>query len=198
MKYSFFTVLSFSIFLLNACEPAATFSEPQPVDKSGITSFPNRVQGIFASADQSSSITISERLITRSYYFEPGDTAGLTVKAEYNNETISAETALTGKLTDTLFNIAAGDILKKFKGYYFLNKQFAERGWEVSKLLLKEGQLTISNIQSGQDIQKLKSITETVDDTAATKIVLTKRQFRDFIKQDGFADEETFHRVRKE
>jgi hypothetical protein len=97
--------------------------------------------------------------------------------------------------TDTLFNISADNILKKSKGYYFLNIRYSENAWEVKKITLKKGLLTIGSISAKEDIQKLKETTETMADTTSTHFSLTRRQFKNFVKQQGFSDEESFTRI---
>ena len=99
--------------------------------------------------------------------------------------------------TDTLFSISTDNILKKFKGYYFLNKLYNDNAWEVNKLSLEKGVLTVASISYKDDIQKLKEITETSSDTTSTNFSLTRRQFKSFIKLDGFGEQETFTRMKE-
>ena len=94
--------------------------------------------------------------------------------------------------TDTLFNISADNVLKKFKGYYFLNNRYKDSSWEVKKLSLKKGVLTVGSVSDNDDIQKLKEITETTADTTSTNFTLSRKQFKKFVKQDGFSKQETF------
>lgn len=96
---------------------------------------------------------------------------------------------------DTLFDISSGNVLKKFKGYYFLNKYHGDNAWEVNKLFLQEGVLSIGSISKEDDIQKLKALTETTNDTVNTQFALSKRQFKKFVNQEGFSEEETFTRM---
>jgi len=96
---------------------------------------------------------------------------------------------------DTLFNISADNDLRKFKGYYFLNIRYSDNAWNVIKLALQKGTLTIGSITGEEDVQKLKEITETTADTTSTHFTLTRRQFNKFVRQDGFAEQETFTRM---
>ncbi|HEY5392442.1 MAG TPA: hypothetical protein VIJ57_10030, partial [Hanamia sp.] len=63
------------------------------------------------------------------------------------------------------------------------------------KISLKKGILTVGNVSDKDDIQKLKEITETKSDTTSTNFSLTRRQFKKFVRQNGFGDEETFIRM---
>ena len=63
--------------------------------------------------------------------------------------------------TDTVFNLNKTDVLKKFKGYYFLNKSIEKTGfYEVEKLNLTKGVLNINGIETENEISLLENITE--------------------------------------
>lgn len=208
-------IVSFAIFistvLFYSCEPAATFEKPQPADIKSLTAFPKRIQGKYLAADQASILTITDKLMTRYYDFDfkehkdslnssyklVGDTLiNLTdstkVKVILRGDTIIQHY----NATDTLFSISTDNILKKFKGYYFLNHLYNDNAWEVNKLSLEKGVLTIASISDKGDIQKLKEISETSTDTTSTNFSLTRRQFKNFIRRDGFGEQETFTRLK--
>ena len=99
---------------------------------------------------------------------------------------------------DTLFQMDYDNVVRKFKGYYFLNKRYDKTSWEVKKIQLTKGQLILSSISTKLDIENLKEITETPTDTIPPyKFSATKKQFKQFIKNDGFSDSETFVRQKK-
>jgi hypothetical protein len=90
------------------------------------------------------------------------------------------------------------NVVRRFKGYYFLNKRYDKTSWVVKKIQLTKGQLTLSSISTKLDIENLKEITETSADTIPPyKFSATKKQFKQFIKSDGFSDNETFVRQKK-
>lgn len=205
---------TFVIYILTlifcSCEPAATFDKPQPVDVKSLTTFPERLQGKYLAADQASTVTITDKLITRHYDFDfkehkdslsssyklVGDTLIDLIDSTKEKISLNGDTIIQHyKGTDTLFCISADNVLKKFKGYYFLNTRYSDNAWEVKKLLLQKGRLTIGNISNEDDVKKLKEITETTADTTSTHFTLTRRQFKRFIKQDGFIEQETFTRM---
>ena len=100
---------------------------------------------------------------------------------------------------DTLFNISAGDVLKKFKGYYFLNTPSLGNSWYVQALSLKKGVLAISAISADDGIQKLQEITTTASDTLSFNVLnvrITRKQFKTFVNRNGFDDYETFRRIK--
>jgi hypothetical protein len=56
----------------------------------------------------------------------------------------------------------------------------------------------ISSINSKEDLDKLKAITATQPDSLLPiTFTINKQQFKEFLKQGGFAEEETFLKVKK-
>ena len=207
----FVAAIAIAAFLLNSCEPAATFDKPQPVDVKSLGSFPARLQGNYLSVDQASLITISDKLITRHYDFEHkehkdsldssykliGDTLLNLAEGTREKVLLKGDTVIQhANWTDTLFSISAGNVLKKLKGFYFLNNLYDDKSWEVNKLSLQRGKLTISSISGKDDIQKLKELTETSYDTTSVPFSLTRREFKRFVRQGGFGEGEEFTRVK--
>ena len=193
-----------------SCGPAATFDKPQPDNLTSLAAFPPQLQGNYLAADHASVLTITDKLITRHYDYymkELRDSLGPPYKLAgdtlINQENGTREIVLlkgdtimqNANWMDTLFNISNDNILKKFKGYYFLNNRYYDHSWEVKNMKLKRGLLSIGSISTKEDIQKLKEITETTADTVSTHFSLTRRQFKRFIKQEGFGDQETFTRI---
>lgn len=196
--------------ILDSCEPAATFDKPQPDNVKSLASFPERLLGKYLAADQASIVIIADSLIVRHYDFDfkqHKDSIGSSFKII--GDTLINETDGTKEIillkgdtviqhanwTDTIFNISVDNILKKFKGYYFLNSHYSDNAWEVKKLSLNKGVLTVGSISDKDDIQKLKELTETTADTISTNFNLTRRQFKQFVKQEGFGKQEMFNRM---
>ena len=209
MKKSVVTIVIVTL-ILDSCEPAATFDRPQTDNVKSLTSFPDRLQGNYLAADQASTVTISDKLVTRHYDFDyrrhkdsldssykiVGDTLINVTEGTKEKILLKGDTIIQhANWIDTLFNISADNVLKKFKGYYFLNNHYNDNAWEVKKLSPKKGNLTIGSISDQDDIQKLKEITETPDDTASTHFTLTRRQFKSFVRQNGFDEQESFTRI---
>lgn len=190
-----------------------TFTEPQPVNTDNLSKFPNRIKGHYLSLSDSSTLTISDNLIERTYDFDykihPNQldsTARLSGDTLINIESNEREIIKRDKDslvihfhdTDTLFLMNYDNVVRKFKGYYFLNLRYDKTTWMVEKMQLTKGQLIISRISTEQDIDRLKEITETAQDTVVTyNFTATKRQFKRFVKNDGFSDSETFVRLKK-
>ena len=210
MKKTLAVTIVIAALMLDSCEPAATFDKPQPDHEKALASFPERIQGRYIAADHASVLTITDKLITRDYDFDSkvhkdslgasykitGDTlvnviAGTKEKLLLKGDTVTVH----AYWNDTLFNISVDNILKKYKGYYFLNNRHNDSAWEVNELSLKKGILTVGSISSQNDIQKLKAITENTTDTTSTTFNLSRRQFKQFVRQQGFGKQETFTRM---
>jgi hypothetical protein len=195
---------------LFACEPAVTFNEPQPSDTDNLSKFPKRLQGQYMSLADNSMLSIDDKLIQRIYDYDykvhrsqldstsrlSGDTI---IDLETNEKTIirrDGDSLITHvHYIDTLFQMDYDNVVRKFKGYYFLNTRCDKSSWEVKKIQLAKGQLVISIISTKFDIENLKEITETATDTVPPyKFSATKKQFKEFVKNDGFSDKETFVR----
>jgi hypothetical protein len=198
---------------LFACEPPVTFNEPQPTDTDNLSKFPKRLQGQYLSLSDNSTLSISDKLIQRTYDHDYkvhpnqldstsrllGDTI---IDLTTNEKTVikrDGDSLITHiHFIDTLFQMDYDNVVRKFKCYYFLNTRYDKTSWEVKKIQLVKGQLVISSISTKEDIENLKEITETATDTIAPyKFTATKKQFKQFIKNDGFSDSETFVRQKK-
>ena len=99
---------------------------------------------------------------------------------------------------DTFFHFSVKNVVKKFKGYYFLNTKFDDSTWEVKKLSLEKGELSIGKIPKQADIDKLRAITESASDSTSTRFRPSQKEFREFIKKGGFSSEEKYRKIRLE
>ena len=198
---------------LFACEPPVTFNEPQPTDTDNLSKFPNRLQGQYLSLADNSTLSIGDKLIQRIYDYDykvhpnqldssarlSGDTI---IDLKTNERTFikrDGDSLITHiHYVDTLFQINYDNVVRKFKGYYFLNTRYDKESWEVKKIQFAKGQIVISSISTKLDLENLKEITETPQDTVAPyKFTATRKQFKKFIRNDGFSDSETFVRQKK-
>jgi hypothetical protein len=195
---------------LIACEPPVTFNEPQPTDIDNLSKFPKRLQGQYLNLTDNSTLLIGDKLIQRIYDYDykvhpnqldstsrlSGDTI---IDLTTNEKTLikrEGDSLITHvHYIDTLFQMDYDNVVRKFKGYYFQNKRSDKTSWVVKKIQLTKGQLILSSISTKQDIENLKEITETATDTVPPyKCAATKKKFKQFIKNDGFSDSETFVR----
>lgn len=212
MKNIAVTIALLLSLIFQSCEPAATFDKPQPDLVKMISAFPERLKGKYLDVDETSFLTIGEQTITRHYehdfkthkdsldsFYRLVEDSIMYIPDSTKEKVMLKGDTIIGHFAaiDTLFNISSDNILKKFKGYYFLNIRYNDSAWEVKKLFLHKGKLTIGRISKDEDIAKLREIKETTEDTTSAYFTLTKQQFRKFIRQKGFSNEETFTRITK-
>ncbi len=208
MKRLLFIVAPLFVLGIVACEPPVTFTEPQPVDKDNLPQFPTRIQGSYTSLSNQSTLVITDKCIVRSYSFYQkshqdqlestfalvGDTLTDTTTGEKTLAQRDGDSLILHIVgIDTLFQLDSDHLLRRFKGHYFLNKRSDNATWEVQKMSLSKGQLVVSGISSEQEIENLKAITKSTNDTVAPYVFApTKQQFKEFVKQDGFGESEVF------
>lgn len=198
-------------FTLYSCEPPVTFTEHQPSNTRSLSKFPKRVLGNYKNLSDSSLLTINEKSIIRIYDFDfkqsikdldstvviLGDSAIDTKTNERTFVKIVGDSIVENiHVIDTIFSIDKQGVLKKFKGYYFINIPYDINAWQVKKIQLSKGILMFSSIEQAYEIQQLQQITESVSDTISYNFKISKRQFKTFIKNDGFINTEFYAKMK--
>lgn len=198
------------LLLTASCEPAVIFREPQPRGCQNEKRIPARMQGYYRSLEDSSGLIINDHMIYRVFegdlalsvkdrdsgYFLQGDSlqdvnTGIRFPVSKNGDSLFARIVFR----DTLFAMGENGLLRRFKGYCFLNRKYGEEGWEVQKISLRRGILAIGSIKESSDIQKLQAVSEAEPDTLSPHLVSPdRRTFKKFLKEGGFRDEEVFVR----
>ncbi|MEY3369158.1 MAG: hypothetical protein RI973_2313 [Bacteroidota bacterium] len=213
MKSAAFLPLALLLSCLFACgEPAATFTEPQPAGNDNLPGFPGRIQGRYLSLEDSSMLEVTRQTIRRIYDLDleihvdsldsslvlSGDTLLNRETGEKNPVTRQGDVLLAHyHHEDTLFSLDPDHLLRKSKGNFFLNTRHDTHSWEVRKLELEKGRLSISSIHGEEDLGKLKEISESARDTVAPyQFTMSKKQFNEFVRKEGFGYTETFARIR--
>jgi hypothetical protein len=194
----------------SGCNPMVSFNEPQPANTKSLNEFPEKLQGEFLNNAGNPLLKISSRFILRVYDYDrkvhksnldstnkiTGDTLlDLTDGRKYFVLFEGDSIVIHHHDEDTLFYISNQNVLKKFRGYYFLN--FGDSNvWYVKKLNLNKGILEMKSIETENEIKVLREITDTESDTTSYYFKPTGKQFRKFIKQDGFKTAEYFVRLK--
>jgi hypothetical protein len=194
--------------LLSCGDPPVTFDEPQPTETRNLSQFPKRLQGQYLSLADNSLLIITNNLIRRIYDFD----TKVHINELDSNSKLSGDTIIhlrTNERTtirregdslinhihyvDTLFILSYDNVLRKLKGCYFINTRCGKQIWEVKKMILSKGQLAIAKISVKRDLENLKEITETPQDTVPHyEFKPSRRQFKKFIRNEGFSDSEIF------
>ena len=195
--------ISILIFLLS-CGPYVWFKQPQPQGKADLKSFPEKLLGKYISVTDSSVIRIDSFKIVKEYRENL-----LMTKDEFKEETgdtIPADTSfifatnwnisihsfndsieLFSSCDDVLFSISERNILKEYKGYYFLNLKDTNNYWQVNILRLEKDTLEFDDILTEKDIKNIKNriTVEVLTDSSEQKQYIlnpSKRQIRKILK----------------
>ena len=198
------------LMVLISCQPQVVFDTPQPADISALSEFPKKLEGKYLSSLDNSILRISPRSLIRYYNFDMKiHISQLDSSQQLIGDTLFDLNTNTGKFiklegdsivqhvneTDTIFTIDSLNVLKKFKGYYFINTRTSPTTWQVQKLDLTRGILTLSSINNKEDIEQLKSLTETPQDTTPYVFSPSRKEFKAFIKNEGFRNKEVFSKI---
>lgn len=211
MKINSCYFILFCLFLLGCDGPAVTFEHPQPLDVKDQDHFPKNLKGKYLSMLDSSVITITDKVITRGFNFQyimcrkELDTMQhcMLINDTLFNQKTNEKVCVVNindtlyspyHLQDTLFLISEKNILRKDKGYYFLNLQY-HNGWEVQKLEYVKGHLYLCTIADQEEIRNLKEITETTNDSLV-QFDPDKKQLHKFLKSKGFSKKEEFVKLK--
>lgn len=208
-KQMFFSLTMAAIFLF-ACQPPIVFDKPQPADVAALGGFPARMQGKYLSMEDSTFMEVTAQSMIRTYdFYQKIHISQLGSNQQLIDDTLFDLKTNEGKLiqiegdsivehikeADTLFTIDELNILKKFKGYYFVNIYAPPDTWQVKKLEISKRQLTLNNISPKEDLKQLKAITGTIQDTVPYIFSPTRQQFRKFVRNEGFRDSEKFVKI---
>ena len=208
------TICGILLLITAACGPTATFDIPQPTGLKNEQHFNKSFVSSYLSTDSSSTLIITDKLITQHYnytietiidslekvYHLSGDTL-INIKNDNRKIVLRTDSSIiqTHHEIDTIFEFKEGRVLKKYKGQYFLNIQDNEnKKWTVSKLSLENNMLTLSAIVGKEAIDMLNEITNTPEDTSYStpNYTIDKKQFKKFLSSGGFSKIDTFLRIK--
>lgn len=193
-------------FMVIACVNDVKFESPQPEGVTDEVLLPQSSWGVYRSASDSSYLFISAEEIVRftykifkaprtaldSAYQIKGDTVFFDVENRLSFEVKGDSVFGAFHRADTLFTISPQNVLRKFKGYYFLNKQNAD-GWEFYLMTIRKNEIALITRWQDEDLTALRKITHTRDSVHHFKP--TRRQIRKFIMNHALPAGEKFHRV---
>lgn len=190
---NFLLLISFCA-LVSCKKPLANFTEVQPVNTKDQSALPNKMIGTYHNFETDTDLIIQKELILNKQYFR--DTLSekdfFKIQQEIDVTSVKLNDSLfiaSYNVTDTIFNLQQNDILRKLKGFYFLNVANEDKNWNVTKLKFKNNIVSLNDIHTEEEINKLEELTETVVDTLRpATFKLSKKQFREFVKQNGFTE----------
>jgi len=190
------------LVLIGCGGPVVTFNQPQPKGIDSLTVIPRKLIGHYICKDGITSLTIDRERIILKYNY---DVKQLRDSLDWGNMTTEERKKyrLEGDSVvehivdiDTIFSFSEDNVMKKYKGYYFLNSRYDKNSWYVQKLKLQKGLLTIGSISTKEELETLEKINESPIDTTTYQIDFTRKQFHDYIDNDGFSKTDTFIKMK--
>jgi hypothetical protein len=215
-----------SLFILSClifagCSPTILFNSPQPEGKKDLYHFPARYLGEYEEIGDSSIFVLEKYLIKERY---PSDISAPRSEIDTSREFILRDNIVfipgTGEEVpvitrndsifgtyityDTVFRISDKNLLRKFKGFYFLNIRNDEEEWIVYKLKFgKDGHASLCDISKDDEIEGLKEITTVIEEQndkgKVTKYIIKpeREEFKQIIKEGYFKECTEYRKVGK-
>lgn len=164
------------LVLLISCGPYFYFNTPQPNKKKNLDSFPKNITGTYISSIDSSLLIIDSKSIVKkrfekitmsreSFIAETGDTIIKDTSFIFtdnwliNMKVIGDSIYVNSSREEDIFSISEKNILRKYKGYFFLNHKDTNDLWKVDILRHYKDTLEFGNILSKEDLERIKGIT---------------------------------------
>ncbi|CAN5486417.1 hypothetical protein BH10BAC4_BH10BAC4_21930 [soil metagenome] len=200
-------VLLFTTLAVAKSCDKADFETPQPTGAKNLTNVPTKLHGKYVSLEDSSVLRINDRSIIRDktanytmHRSELDEKERLKVKHDttFYEDNMHISLRLFGDsikakidYVDTLIYISDYGVIK-YANDYFLSKRNSKQKWEVTKLTLNRKELVISSTFTKEDVAALRKQLKTSDTTLVFNP--TKIQFKKFVKEGGFRNQEKFKR----
>ena len=201
-----------ALVFVTGCGPVVTFHEPMPPNEKDLDVIPMKFRGNYVNDDGSVFLHIDKSQISREYDYDVhihrdsmtywDSLVGDTLWDRFNHSSRLVSVDSIGYVSyhvnerELMFAVNPAHVARKFKGYLFLNTAFGESGWTVEQVKLRKGILTINEISSMEQVDALNECVGDNSDTIASSYSPTKKQFREFVKQDGFGNGEEYYRIR--
>jgi hypothetical protein len=198
--------------ILASCDSSVRFEVPQPDSKSNEKAIPENLIGEYSSLSDSSTLIVTSGQIIKTAI---SDIAVLKTEmdsadqVQFKNDTTFSvvNSLLISDITvrgdslfehfvfkDTIFSASRGDVLRKFKGYYFLNERTSQNNWHVTRLATTKKGLTLATVSTSEEIKNLRELTETTSDSIYN-FNPTRKQFKKFVKMKGFTNEHHYVKI---
>jgi hypothetical protein len=190
-------------------EDEVLFEIAQPEGSSNGNGIPKKLIGQYLSLNDSSKLIITNELIIKYSIEELSDKLDSIEIKHVNGDTSFSITdggmmfavRVKGDSTfqrwsyfDTIFNTSEGDIIRKYKGRYFLNTQVEADRWRVTTLSRIDNGVILGTVSTKEEIDDLRALTDTKSDSVFA-FRPTKKQLKKFLKENGFRDQDTYLKI---
>lgn len=209
------------VTLFFSCETPVKFETPQPQGKKDIKDIPKQLHGMYLSVSDNFYLTINERAIVKWMdieYIEHKDSLTIEIDStKFLNKPDKSLEIKESKVNllldfkgdsvvshysyrDTIFEISDTEILRKFKGNYFLNYRINEESWKLQKLTLNKNTLLFSSIKLPEDIALIEQFTEVQEiksengDIIEYKLKPSKKELKKLLN-DRFMETKVYKKI---
>jgi hypothetical protein len=208
MKKTLYILLM--IFLMSCGDyEYVRFEKPQPDGVKRSVSFNKKVKGEYVNCSNSDDkLIISVKLILNSRTIKLKShrndlelDSTIFVNRNNDNELKKLFDTINASQTyiDTIFQISENQILKKFKGSYFLNFKENENFWNVSRLDINKDILLIGQITPSDTLLRFDFVVKNEefnksDSTTTTEYSInpSKKEFKKLMKSNSFKESECY------
>lgn len=192
------------------------FENPQPINDSELSSFPNKFKGIYMNTD-SVYLNITENIIfyesenkfrfhknqidSLKDYFDVVDGKYISKdkKEIFNSKKVGDSIDFVSKNIDTLFSFSETKKAKRLNGDLILNEKDSIY-WKVKLLSLNKNTLNIKVLYSDDDLKRMDSITKIHSkkiDSLSYIISPSRSEFKRFSKVKNFGFDSKFVKLKK-
>lgn len=192
------------------------FKNPQPINDSELSSFPNKFKGIYISEDSlflniTNNMIFSEReykfrfhknqLDSLNEYFDVVDGKYISKdkKEIFNSKKEGDSIEFVSKNIDTIFQLSDTQKAKRINGFLVLNQKDSIY-WKVKLISLNKNTLTIKQLYSEDDLKRMDSITKTHSkmlDSISFVISPSRKEFNQFFKLKKFGFDQEYRKISK-
>ena len=214
--------ISFLLVILccSCVEKSVDFLEPQPANTKNIKQFSPELMGIYESLEGDSKMEIQKTCIIESGNYDIKlSKAELDTSKEFilkdnilfstaDNTQIAVQQrndSVFGLVpwTDTAFLISQSNLLRKLKGYYFLNEYTSDTVWKVVRMKLEDKVLLMATMNKKKEADEIKKYTTLYyvamnnDTITSYKLKPSKKEFKKMVDSKLlFTDQQKFIKVK--
>lgn len=191
------------------------FENPQPINDSELSFFPNKFKGIYMSEDSlflniTNNIIFSEtvykfrfhktQLDSLNEYFDvvDGKHVSKDKKEIFNSKKVGDSIEFASKNIDTIFKFSDSQKAKRINGDLILNEKDSIY-WKVKLISLNKNTLTIKQLYSDDDLKTMDSLTKINSkkiDSLTYIISPSRSEFKKFSKIKNFGYDSKFVKIK--
>lgn len=192
------------------------FENPQPINDSELSSFPNKFEGIYMNSDSiclniTKDMIFSEReskfrvhknqLDSLKLYFDIENEKYISkdTREVFNSRKTGDSIELASKDIDTIFMFSDSQKAKSINGYLILNQRDSIY-WKVKMLSLNKNSLKVKQLYSDDDLKRMDSVTKIHSkklDSISYIISPSRKEFKRFNEIKNFGYDSEFIKVKK-